>query len=251
MSNDALMNASEQSLNKERLQEMLPKGTSHKVTDEVISLISRMEEDTGLFQDYLEESLLSYLPVLKDVKVDLPDYVNAIKYCNLKRNMSNEKAWEITFPVKYKKLKDEGRINSSHSSMYNGSKLVVKLDAQMMVSTHIQYAPMFHKSLMKQYELMNGQAADGMPVSAQVQHLAAKTLAELTMQPIEQKVELEIGLSDEAKSVQEQLTEQIRKATDMQLHRLSSGEKISTVQRLGISLESKDVIDVEPEGSNG
>ena len=246
MSNEAMLNASSHSLDKEKLERLLPKGTSHKVTDEIMALVHNMENDTGLIQDYLEESLLSYLPVLKEIKVNLPDYVNAIKYCNLKRNMSNEKAWEITFPDKYKKLKDEGRWNSSHPSMYNNSKIVVKLDAQMMVAADIQYAPMRHKALMKQYELMNGQAADGMAVSAQVQHLAAKALYELTTPQESNNIELKIGMTDEAKTVQEQLTEQIKRSVDNQMDRLNAGESIGSVQKLGVSLEHI-IIDVEPE----
>ena len=166
MSKDAMTYSSPQNIDKNKLQRMLPKGTSHKVTDEVINLIGSMEADTGLLQDYLEESLLSYLPVLREVKVELKDYVNAIKYCNLKKNMTNSKAWEIVFPERYKKLVDEGRWNSSHPSMYNSSPTVVKIDTQMMLTTHIQYAPVFHKMIMKELELANGVAADGMPVSA-------------------------------------------------------------------------------------
>ena len=246
MSNDALLNAGSHSLDKEKLERLLPKGTSHKVTDEIMTLVHSMEKDTGLIQDYLEESFLSHLPVLKDIKVDLDDYINAIKYCNLKRNMSNEKAWEITFPSKYKKLQDEGRWNSSHPSMYNSSKIVVKLDAQMMISANIQYAPLRHEALMKQYELMNGKGADGAFVSAQVQHLAAKSLYELTEPQESAKIELNIGMDDEAKSIQQQLTDQIRRSTDAQIARLNAGEDIGSVQKLGISLE-QNIIDIEEE----
>ena len=248
MSNDAMMNASKHNLDKEKLQRLLPKGTSHKVTDEIMLLVHSMEKDTGLIQDYLEESFLSHLPVLRELKVDLNDYVNAIKYCNLKRNMSNEKAWEIVFPDKHKKLVDEGRWNSSHPSMYNSSKIVVKLDAQMMISTHIQYAPMFHESLMKQYELMNGQASDGAFVSAQVQHLAAKTLAELTAQPIEQKVEIKIGQSDEAKASQEKTYIELEKIAKNQQALLRAGHSIEEVQRLNLKIEVESNDDEIIEG---
>ena len=237
MSKEAMHYSNSQNIDKEKLSKMLPKGTHHKVTDEVISLIHSMEEDTGLLQDYLEESLLSYLPVLKETKVDLSEYVNAIKFCNLKKNMSNEKAWQIVFPEKYKKLYEEGRWNTSHPSMYNSSTLVVKLDAQMMVAVHIQYAPYFHASVKKQYELMNGVDALGLPVSPTVQHLAAKALGELTAQPIDTKVELKIGQSDEAKDSQAKMFGAMNELAKNQRELLKAGHSLEDVQKLNITIE--------------
>lgn len=249
MSTDAMMNSKNQYLDKEKLMRFLPKGTNHKVTDEIMSLVHHMEKDTGLLQEYLEESLLSHLPVLQDIKVDLPDYINAIKYCNLKRNMSNEKAWEIVFPERYKKLNEEGRWNTSHPSMYNSSKIVVKIDASMIVGDHIQYAPMHHKMMMKQFELANGISADGTPVSPQVQHLAAKTILEMTMQPEDNTVELKIGQSDEAKASQEKIYTEMTKIAKNQQELLKAGHSIEEVQKLNLKVEVEpdDAIDADYE----
>lgn len=241
MSQEAMTYSGSHNIDADKLKKMLPRGSSHKVTDEVISLINSMEADTGLLQDYMEESLLSYLPVLKEVKVELREYVNAIKFCNLKKSMPNEKAWQIVFPEKYQKLVNENRWNSSHVAMYNRSALVVKLDAQMMVAAHIQYAPMFHASIMKQFELMNGQAANGMPVSATVQHLAASKLAELTAAPVEQKIDLKIGQSDEAKNQQEKTFSKLSEIAKNQRELLAKGHDITEVQKLNM------VIDVEED----
>jgi len=235
-----MLYAKPQNIDKTRLQKLLPKGTNHAVTDEIINQISAMEESTGLMQEYLEESLLSHLPVLKEVKVDLTTYVDAIKYCNLKRNMSNEDAWSIVFPDKHKRLIAEGRWNSSHVAMYNGSKIVVKIDAQMMISTHIQYAPMFHASIMKQFNLMNGLSAAGSPVSAMVQHLAAKALADLTAPPIEQKIDIKIGQSDEAKSMQMKTFNAMNEIAKNQRALLEAGYDISQVQRLNLTIEVEE-----------
>lgn len=240
MPTDAQQYAGSQNIDKEKLAKLLPRGSHHKVTDEVIALIWAMEDDTGLIQDYLEESLLSHLPVLKEVKVELREYIHAIKYCNLKRNMSNEKAWIIVFPEKYKKLKDEGRMNSSHSSMYNSSKLVVKLDAQMMISTHIQYAPYFHASIKKQYELMNGIDATGSQVSPTVQHLAAKALSEITMQPIDQTIDIKIGQSDESKDAQSKMFGAMHDLALNQQALLKAGHKLEDIQKLNLKIEVEE-----------
>ena len=247
MNNDIHL-AKKQNINKEKLERMLPKGTNHKVSDEIINMIASMEDDTGLFQDYMEESLLTQLPILSEVKTDLNDYVNAIKYCNLKQNMNNTKAWEIVFPERVESLKSKGTYASisSHVAMFNKRDIVVKIDAQMMISAHIQYAPMFHAARKKQFNLMNGNSADGTPVSAHVQHLAAKELREITEMPEDNSIELKIGISEEAKNVQDRLTEQLAKATDIQMKRLQAGESISAIQNIGISVDN-EIIDVEEE----
>ena len=238
--------AKTQNIDKEKLEQMLPKGTNHKVTDEIINMISSLEDDTGLFQDYMEESLLSQLPILSTVKVDLDDYINAIKYCNLKQNMSNAKAWEIVFPERVLALREKGTYSSisSHVAMFNKRDIVVKIDAQMMISAHIQYAPMYHAAIKKQFNLMNGQSADGGPVSAHVQHLAAKELAEQTKMPEDNTIELKIGMSEESKTVQERLTEQLARSVDLQMARLHSGESIGEIQKIGISIDN-EIVDVE------
>ena len=202
--------ANKQNIDKEKLKKMLPRGTSHKVTNEIIDLINKMGDDTGLLQEYLEESFMSYLPTLKEVKVSIHDYINAIKYCNLKKNMPNEKAWQITFPDKYDKLVQEGRWNSSHVSMYNSSPLVTKLDAQMMLSVEVQYHPHFHRYLHKLMKVADGESANGAPVSANVQYLALAKILDVTMPKESQEINLKIGQSDEAKASQEMMFNEMK-----------------------------------------
>jgi len=235
-------------IDKDKLQRLLPKGTNHKVTDEIIELIGSMEKDTGLFQDYMEESLLSHLPVLKEIKVDLNDYVNAIKYCNLKKSMTNEKAWEITFPDKYKKLNDDGRKISSHVAMYNQSKIVMKIDASMMVDIKIQYAPILHSAIQKQVSIMMNDEA-----SYHVQHLASKTLIETLKQNDEQNISLKIGPSDDAKATQDQMFSEMKKIAERQQQLLMNGHKIEDIQKLNLTTatdaidNADDIIDIDDE----
>ncbi len=247
---DSQMYAHAQNIDKEKLKKMLPRGTSHKVTDEVIHLINMMEKDTGLIQDYMEESLLSYLPVLKEVKVSLSDYVNAIKYCNLKKSMANEKAWQIVFPWRYDKLVLENRWNSSHVSMYNSSPLVVKIDTQMMLTVSVQYAPLFHKELMRQVRLADGVSSNGMPVSANIQQVASAKVLDIVAPPIEQKIDLKIGQSDSAKDAQQQMFNEMKGIAERQKALLLAGHKIEDIQKLDIKIEVMDedeFIEIEEE----
>ena len=82
MSKEAMTYAGAHNIDAEKLRKMLPKGSNHKVTDEVIELIRGMEADTGLLQDYLEESLLSYLPVLGFVEAALSRFLFAGLFLN-------------------------------------------------------------------------------------------------------------------------------------------------------------------------
>lgn len=200
-----------QNITAEKLKGYLPKGTAHAVTDEILKAIYQMEDDTGLEQSYMEEQLLANINVMKELKVDLDDYVNALKYVMLTQNMSNRKAWEITFPerlaraeTKKAKAEKEGKPNmvniDSHVSNFNKREIVTKIRSQLMIAVHIQYAPMFHQAVKKQFDLMNGRAApntegEAMTVSPHIQHLAAKELALLTKAPEEAKLEVDINVN--------------------------------------------------------
>jgi hypothetical protein len=240
MEDTAFESANAQNIDKEKLKRLLPKGTHHTVTDEIINMINSMEKDIGLLQEYMEESVLVHLPVLRETKVDLKEYVNAVKYCNLKKNMENQKAWEITFPKKYEKLVREGRWNTSHVSMYNSSTLVTKIDAQMMVAVHIQYAPLFHKMIMKQVELASGWDAHGRETSGTVQHLAASKVIDTVAPPVAQEIDLKIGQSDEAKDSQSKMFDKMETIAQNQLKLLESGHSIEDVQRLNLTIEVEE-----------
>jgi len=242
---EAELYASEHGIDAEKLTRLLPKGTSHKVTDEIILLIKNMESDTEIMQEYMEESVLEHLPVLREVKVTLRQYVNAIKFCTLKKNMTNMQAWEIVFPQKHKKLVDEKRKISTHVSMYNQSPLVVKIDTSMSLNIQIQYAPLLHKSIMKQASIM-----DDPDASFMVQHLASKTLIE-TLKPAEvQKHEIAIGQSDESKLASEKTYNEMAKIANNQQKLLEAGHSLRDIQKLNIvhvevEEDEEEYIDVE------
>jgi len=234
-----------------KIQDLLPTKTNVAVTEEIVALINNMETDTGLPQNLMEEDVMSYMHLLSGVKgIGMKDLINAIKYCNLKKNMANEKAWEIVFPERYNKLIRENRWNTSHVSMYNGSPLVVKIDTQMMTAVHIQYAPLFHKELMRQVNLADGVSSNGMPVSANIQQVASAKVLDITMQPIEQKIDLKIGQSDGAKEAQQMMFNEMKSIAERQKALLAAGHKIEDVQKLDMKIEvvdDDDFIDIDEE----
>jgi len=228
---------------KQKIQNFLPKGTSYKVTDEILNMALNMGESTGLFQDYMEEKLFSYFSALKETKVGLEDYINAVKYCALKKTMSNEKAWSIVFPDRYNRLIKEGKQISNHVAMYNSRKIVVKIDALMLTEMHIQYAPVFHEAIQREINLMRGIDANGKPTSAHVQHMAATTLIDKLAPPVDTNINVKIGVDDHTRDMQVKTFETLQDIAKQQQALLASGASLSDIQKL--NLKSHDIVDVE------
>ena len=230
----------QQNITIDKLRALLPKKTSVAITDEILNLIHNMEDDTGLPQELLEEDVMSYTHLLGNMKgVGMKDLVNAIKFCNLKRNYDNKEAWAITFPTKYDRLVEANKQVDNHVSMYNSSKMVIAVDKEMLIPVSLTYAPYFHAAVKKQFEIMNGKGVkdkDGnaMSVPAMVQHLAAKELAVLTKPLEEQKLSVTVNPGEAAISMQSEMNEQLKTIVAGMKKEVDAGADIIDVQVMGI-----------------
>lgn len=147
---------------RESIMSYLPKHTSKVVSDEIVNLVKNMGESIDIPQEYLEGSFIEQMPVMRGMRIGLREYINAIKYCNLKMgNYSTTEAWKKVFPDKYDILVGKGKEHqlSSHVSIYNKSVLVTKIEANLYTGMHIQYAPAVHEAIQKNIQLMRGIAA--------------------------------------------------------------------------------------------
>lgn len=233
--NSRMVPFQEQNLTKEKLKALLPKKTTIAVTDDIMELIHAMEDDTGLPQEMMEEDLMSYTHLLGGTTNGMKDLVNAVKFCNLKRNYENKVAWSIVFPEKYDRLIAMEKDPNNHVSMYNNSKLVVAIDKEMLIPVHLQYSGYFHAAVKKQFELMNGKSSQGKgKVTAMVEHLAAKELALLTAQPVETKIDLKVTPSDMALAKQDEMNAQVKELVALQRGKLSAGTDIIEAQVVGL-----------------
>ncbi len=233
------------SITAEQLKGFLPRGSSARLTDEVLAKINNTEKDVGIPQDVFNEQILSYTHLLKG-GVSMDQLVNAIRFCNIRMidKMSNAKAWKIVFPVKAKEIEGRGQSVDSFASMYNNTKLVTEISKLVLMPLHITFAPLHMAAVKKQFDLMNGIGAKGDDyVSPTVQQKAAETLAMLTKVPEDNSIELKIGMSDEAISVQQNLTEQLGQMAEIQLARLAAGGDLAEVQQLGITFTDADIIE--------
>ena len=221
--------------------------TAERLKQMILKIINNMENDTGLPQEYMEEKLMSNMHLLKGRQgVGIEKLINALKFCNLKQNMTNEKAWSIVFPKKYNELVTAGKQVDNHVSMYNKSDLVVEIDKAMLLSACIQYMPENRRAMERLVELMEGKGAnEGEKAGPMVQYNAAKTIIEMTTMPEDMNINLKVGMDEESKSIQESLFEQLKRTADIQMAKLQSGASITDIQRLGVKAEK--IIDAEVE----
>lgn len=233
-----------QNITREKLKKFLPKGSSTQVTDEVLEMIHNLESDTGLPQNLLEEDVMSYAHMIGKVGgVGVYELVNAVKYCNLKRNRSNKEAWAIVFPKKHDELIAAGKVTDNFVSMYNSSKLVVAIDKEMMVPYYLQYSAYNHFAIKKQYDLANDY-----DVSPMVQHLAAKELFAMTKMPEDKTIELKIGASDAVLASQQEMNNSLAALVANQSRMFASGMQPADVQKVHtIALVEEAIIYDEDE----
>jgi len=197
-------------LTKDEFKAALPDKVRNGVNDVVLQSINDTLAQPEFFE-YYRENLISYANVISEGKFSLPQYISAVKYCSY-RFMGNtcERAYTLTFPDKIKRFADENvekKDIASYITAYNKSKLVVLIMTQSMIPTHILNQDLHQKAINKQLELMNSAKSE------MVQHLAAKTLAELTKAPETHKIELDINATkqdtiEELKAATQRLAQQ-------------------------------------------
>lgn len=230
----------EQGITRDKLMEFIPRGYGGKVTDGVLEIIRRVEEDTGMDQGLFEEQLLSYTHLLGP-GISFEKLINAIKFVALREVARGQaKAYKIVFPEKTAEIEARGGSVDSFATMYASSKVVVEVQKLNMVSASITHRPLANQMLKKMTDLANGIGANPDDrVSPTVQLNAAIAVYEAVKMPEDNTMELKIGLSDGALSAQESLAEQLRRMADLQMQAFKDGKNINDIQRINICVEAK------------
>ena len=237
-----------QNITVEKLKKFMPKGTSSKVTEDIVKIIHNIENDTGVSQEYAEEQVMSCMGLLGKQGVTLEKLVNAVKFCCLKRHYDNKKAWAIVFPAKYDELVANGKFIDSHVSEYNSTYCVVEVDKMMMVPFYLQYNHLKHEALIKQANLMRGIGSNPDDyVSPHVQHLASKTVYEMLKSPEDNTIELKVGVSDALVEQNREMADNIKKIVELQANAFRNGGKTADIQKIHIKkdTDNENVIDAD------
>jgi len=246
-----------QGITREKIRALLPRGSNAKITDEVLQTIRNLETDTDMPQELMEQDVMSYMYMVGKIPgVGVTELVNAVKFCNLKRNYNNRQAWSIVFPDKYDKLVQEGRAIDNHVSAYNNSRMVTEIDKEMLIPVHIQYAGYFHEAVKTQYNLMKGNAGryidkegreKDVIVTPMVKHLAAKELAAITRQPESVKIDMQLTQSDAMLEAQRETNMSINKMIEMQEKAFKEGLSTQELQKVHFVDHGENVSEAEIE----
>ena len=232
--------ATEQLLTVDKIKKFLPKGSSAKVTQEIVDKLNSVDED-GLDKDLFHEQYLSYMHLIGP-GISLEKLMNAIKFVTLMSlpKMTMEKAYTIVFPAKAKEIEDRGQSCSSFATMYSQTKAVVEVQKLNILPTHLMYRPLFQHGIKKLVDLSNGIGAKPDDyVSPKVQLDATLGYMDIIKPPEENSMELKIGVSDEAIQAQNNLADSLQAMAQAQLAKLKAGHSLAEVQKIGITYEAR------------
>ena len=151
--------------------------------------------------------------------------------------MTQSKAYALVFPEKTQEILARGGDVSSFASQYAGTKVPTTIMQDIQIGPSITYAPLRHQIVQKYMDLMNGKGADG-PCSPTVQLNAAIALMDYIKLPEEMTINLNAGITDEAKAVQQDLADQIKNMAALMSQRMANGESLKDIQKIGITIDS-------------
>ena len=195
----------------EDLQKLLPTKKA-VITDDVVEIINKSQTEPEFQGESLLQSAITYENVLRNSRVGIKEYLNAIRFCAYLVSMEDNytEAYKKTFwdrdfvkermgvstdDPKYKEL-------TSAASRYRKSKLVTDILTLSAVPFDLLFAGMRYKAVGVLAELMVSAKYDRDKINAAKELLVA-TKNENT------KVSLEVGPNQQAVSMQEQLNSQL------------------------------------------
>lgn len=222
----------------EKLRAMLPKNSRVKTDQATVDLINKLIDESACHKGLMEERLMSHLHLMGP-GVGFTQLINGIKFVTLSTTpgMTQSKAYAIVFPEKTQEILERGGDVSSFASQYAGTKVPTTIMQDIQIGPSITYAPLRHQVVQKYIELMNGKGADG-PCSPTVQLNAAMALMDYIKVPEEMTINLNAGITDEAKAVQQDLADQIKNMAALMSQRMANGESLKDIQKIGITIDS-------------
>lgn len=181
-------------LDVETLKQAAPKGLQSRITPALVRRIDQAITDPEM-KDALEDNILGYMSAIRNSRVKIEDYVNAVKYVTFKTmGDDNLTAWTKVFPERYQRLLQAGATSKqihSHSSMYARAKILVPIFEQAMIPTHLFNADVFQEAINTQASIMRDP-----DVSPMVRTTAANSLIVNLKPPEASKVEIDVNVNE-------------------------------------------------------
>ena len=226
-------------LSKEDFVTALPSNVTKGVNSAVVDYVNEALADQDT-RERFKENLFNYNKILSEGKYKVSDYISAVMYISFKSmNYTNIEAFERAFPDKMARYTREGKtMDQIHNfvSAYNRTKLVVALTAQAIIPTHILNQDLYQESINVNAKLMRNASRED------VRQRAAEFLATHLAPPVDNKVKLDIGVSEDFLSELRNATDRL---VDGQLADIRSGRTTAAQIARTRIIEgvSKDVVD--------
>ncbi len=225
----------------EKLRAMLPKNSRVKTDQATVDLINKMIDKSACHKGLMEERLMSHLHLMGP-GIGFKQVLSGVQFVTLSTTpgMTQSNAYALTFPDKAQEILERGGDISSFASQYASTKVPTTIMQDIQIGPSITYAPLRHQVVQKYIELMNGKAADG-PASATVQLNASIALMEYIKVPEELTINMNHGVADEAKALQQNLADQIENMAAVMAKRMANGDSLKDIQKIGIVVDAEVV----------
>ena len=230
----------ESQITEELVKSLMPKAVPMSVVKEVVDHIHSIEENTGIPQELFEDQFMSYTHLIGQ-GMPIDKLINAIKFVTfIQAGNTQGEAYALVFPDKVADMKKDNRDWSSFATMYAKTKAVTSIMKTAILSPYITYKPWEAKVMQKLAHLMDGRGAKETDyVSPTVQLNAALGFLAYIKPPDESKLTLNIGMSEDAKAVQQNLADQIAEMSRLQRERFQAGESLKDIQKVGIVIDAE------------
>lgn len=229
----------------EQLQAALPKKSRGKViiSQELVDEINDMNNNGGLYPDMLADNVMTHMDLLGR-GVSVAKIVEAVKFVTI-RNMTGEqeRAYRVVFNKKAAEIDARNGDVSSFASEYANNKIVRDITNRAQLGLSISHGYLANEMINRAVGLARGIGA--MPddyVSPKVQLESITTVLDKIV-PQDNKMTIEMGLTEGAQESQNALMEQFAAVAVNQKKMIDMGMNIDKVQNLGLA----QVIDAELE----
>ena len=139
----------------ESLQSALP--VNVPITDEMLDNINNIMLNPDIAEAF-RENLIGFASVLATPNASFSSYINAVKFNSFViMDYTYRKAWEFTFPDRYKELVAQGATQkdiAAHVASYRRGKMVTKVAEQALVPSYIYNQVFFQEAINTQVSIM-------------------------------------------------------------------------------------------------
>jgi len=218
----------------EYMQEVLPKNQSKAVTQETVDNINMLTEETEYGEHFREHMITSASVLAGKESWSIDHDLTAIKFYSLRSmGIGQVDSYAKVFPDRLMdRLAGAGEdktVLRGEAARYDNSVLVNKIREQSLVPFHLKNQGAAQEALDQLLHLMMNARSDVAKVSA------ATAVLKETRPPEAQKVELQLGMSDQALEMHEKQNETLREVAINQRKLLEQGYSLDEVQQIQIT----------------